>query len=289
MNTVPAIQTILNVATISQYKSVQDIRSNNFSGTQVIDKSRPNLIRTLRKAIQNAYNENPTDPALVSTGEYLYGLCAPYSQYALGVIANLTQAAPVISGPANETVNVGQNAVFSVSVVSVLPVTYQWYDTFGNPILGATGASYTVLNAQLSQSGSTFFVKATNAAGQTVSSTANLIVTQSLLASYYFGSTDFSTDINSGNDDVPYVGTFPITSGQPLSFVWPSGAANQFLVVRYPVAESTKTAYANAPLNNGLIPSIAFDNVKTIGNFKYIFTRNGNTFGFTTANALIFS
>lgn len=286
MNNVPSIATIINVAIISQYKCIQDIKSSNFSGDQVINKTLPNLLRTLRKSIQNTYNLNPNDPGLIPTSAYLFGLCAPYSQYALGVIANQGQAAPVITGPTNQSVNVGQNAIFSVSVVSALPVTYQWYDTFGNPILGATNSSYTVVNAQSSQSGSTFFVRATNSAGSVVSNTATLTVTATITGQWYAGGTDYSALLSSGTDTVVYSGTFSITDGQPLIIPFPAGQVD-FIVVKYPVSQSVKTHYANPTggFDQGPVPGLALA-VNTFGGNNYIFS-NATPFGINNVSGQI--
>lgn len=287
MNNIPDINTVINVAIISQYKAMQAIKSANFSGNQVVDKMRPRLLYNIRKSVQRAFALNPNDPTLPKTSEFLFGICAPYSQFALTTLANLSQTAPVITGPSNQSVNVGSNATFSVSVVSALPYTLQWYDYLGNPILGANGITYTFLNAQITDSGKTFYVRATSAAGTSVSGTATLTVISPLVGYYYYGS-DFSVALLAGTDAVPYQGTFPIVTGQPLSILFPSGAANTFLVIKYPASESTKTSYSNLPLNNGVIPSIAFDHT-TIGSWKYVFSRTGNPFGLNTVNPLILS
>lgn len=289
MATIPDTPTILQIATISQYLASRTVANKNFYNNQVIDKRLPELISITRGDVQWAYNRNPSDTTLVKTEEYLYALCAPFSQEARTIISNSAQSPPVITGPANRSGNPGNNITFSVTVVSALSYTLQWYDYLGNLIPGATGLSYIFMNAQLTDSGKTFFVRATNAAGTVVSATATLTITAGLVAQYYYGDTDYSDDINAGNNNVPYVGTFPITSGQPLSFTWPAIAANKFIVVAYPISETTKTAFSNAPLNNGLIPSLAFDNVKIIGSSKLIFSRSGNPFGQNTLVPLIFS
>lgn len=289
MTIVPSISTIIQVAIISQYKCTQDILTSNFSGGQVLNKTLPNLLRTLRKCVQNTFSVNPNDPALLKTSQYVFALCAPYSQYALGVLARQGQAIPVITGPSNQSVNVGQNATFSVSVVSSIPVTYQWYDTLGNIIVGATGSTYTVTNAQLSQSGSTFFVKVTNSAGSAVSDTATLTVIQNIVGYLYQGNTDYSTDLLAGTDDVVYLGTFPITHGQPLSVTFPHLGASEFIVVKYPVSESVKTSYINPPPSGpdaGGIPSLALE-ANSFGGWQYIFSRGGNPFVLNSVNGQV--
>jgi hypothetical protein len=283
------IPQVIGYAQVSEVMMSNDIFIANFAGNQFLDKRHPRLLYMARKALQwyNVYGTN--QQVLNQMANYVVELMGDYLKRAINYISGLTQTKPVVTGPSNQSVSVGGNATFTIGVTSSLPYSIQWYDHLGNPIPGATSLSLVFSNAQLTDSGDTFFARVTSAAGVSVSATATLTVTASLVASYYFGSTDYSTNLNAGIDNVAYVGTFPITAGQPLSFTWPSGAANQFIVVRYPATESTKTQYANAPLNNGLIPSLAFDNVKTIGAFKYIFSRSGNTFGQNTANPLIFS
>lgn len=282
------VPNILSLAQYSEYITSAKIGSHLALEGADINETWARLIYMERMGIQNRYNLNPSDPTLQGTANYLFSLLR-YISEAIARKNNLAGALPVITGPANQSVTVGNTATFSVSVTSSTSVTYQWYAN-GVLIPGAISSSYTVTNAQLTQSGNTYFVVATNAAGSLTSNTATLTVTASLVASYYFGTTDYSSQLLANSDVVPYVGTFPITSGQPLSFTWPSGAANnQFIVIRYPATESVKTTYSNAPLNNGLIPSIAFNAVVTFGGFNYIFSRSGNPFSQNTAAPLIFS
>ena len=288
MQTVPNTPLIINIGIISQYLAIRDIRSRHFASNQLPYREIAQHIRSVRKSVQWAYSYNSSDSTLVATGEYLYALCAPYSQQAISILNNSTAQAPTVTGPSNDSVLVGASASFTIVVTSSISYTVQWYRN-GVIIPGANSLTYTLMNAQLTDSGSTFDAVITNSAGAVTSPVATLTVTAGLVASYYYGAIDYSNSINAGNDNVPYVGTFPITSGQPLSFTWPSGAANQFIVIRYPATETTKTTYANPPTNNGVIPGLAFDNIKTIGSYKYIFSRNGNPFAQDTANPLTFS
>lgn len=86
-------------------------------------------------------------------------------------------SAPTItSQPANRTVSVGQSATFSVTAGGTPPFTYQWQRN-GVNISGATGASYTRTNAQLSDSGARFRVNVSNSVGNLFSNEATLTVT----------------------------------------------------------------------------------------------------------------
>jgi hypothetical protein len=283
------ISQIIQFQQISQYlagndkSSLMQLQSGSYVGIL------PSLLYMEGTLLQNMNSLNPSSSTLRGTAEYVLSLCGKYLAQAISIVGNLTGYKPVITGPANEATTVGGSATFTVSVTSATPYVAQWYLN-GVIIPGAVGLTYTISSALLSQNGNLYSVMITNLSGQVVSNQAVLTVTAGLVASYYFGATDFSTLLEANSDTVPYIGTFPITTGQPLSFTWPSGAANnQFIVVRYPATESTKTAYANAPLNNGLIPSIAFASVVTFGGFKYIFSRTGNPFSQNTSNPLIFT
>jgi Immunoglobulin domain/Immunoglobulin I-set domain len=98
--------------------------------------------------------------------------------------ANLVvQAAPIITTvlTANQTVNPGAHAIFSVTATGTAPLHYQWLTgqtTFANAtnITGANGASYTILSAQPAQSGN-YWAVVTNAYGSAISPVQILTVT----------------------------------------------------------------------------------------------------------------
>ena len=284
---VPSTEAVINIAIISQYKAQAAIDGSGFYNGQSLDKRLPRLLYIERKALQWAYNRNNADPTLYNTKKYVYSLCAPFSQEALTILNNQTAAKPVISGPASYSILVGQSATFTVSVVSFIPYTVQWYRN-NLPIIGATSLSYTISNAQLTDSGSTFYAVATNTAGNSQSGTGVLTVTNQILGYYYYG-IDYSAQLQANIDNVPYQGTFQIVNGAPLSVPFPSAAANTYLVIKYPSSQSIKTNYSNLPLNIGVIPSIAFDSIVTFNGFNYIFTRSGNPFGLNYINPVIFS
>lgn len=288
MAQVPAINTIIQVAQISQYLYDRAIYSNKFYNNQPLDIRKPELIFLIRKDVEWVYQTNPSDPNLPKTSEYLFGLCSPFTQQALLIINNSTQQPPVISGPANQSVNVGQTATFSVTVTSSLPVIYQWYKN-GVLVPGATSASFPLSNAQLSDTGDTFYVVVSNSAGSATSVTATLTVAAALIGYYYQGSTDYSNQLTASVDNVTYLGTFPITTGQPFTVTFPHLVSSEYIVVKYPATEPTKTSYLNPPPSGpdtGTIPSIALD-VNSFGGWKYIFSRNGSAFGVNNVNGQI--
>ncbi|WP_322936371.1 PQQ-dependent sugar dehydrogenase [Nocardioides bizhenqiangii] len=84
--------------------------------------------------------------------------------------------APSISAqPRDATVGVGQAATFTVEAQGAAPLSYQWFRN-GTAISGATSASYTLTNAQPSDSGASFRVSVANASGSVTSQPATLTV-----------------------------------------------------------------------------------------------------------------
>jgi hypothetical protein len=87
--------------------------------------------------------------------------------------------APMISvQPADQTVAVGQSAVFAVTA-SGIALTYQWQEN-GSAIPGATASSYTTAPTTAADSGSTFVVIVANSAGTVTSKSAVLTVTSGM-------------------------------------------------------------------------------------------------------------
>lgn len=77
--------------------------------------------------------------------------------------------------PANQSVLEGATATFSVTANGSAPLTYQWKKG-GTAISGATAASYTTSATVLADSGSSFTVTVSNAAGSVTSNAATLTV-----------------------------------------------------------------------------------------------------------------
>jgi hypothetical protein len=91
--------------------------------------------------------------------------------------ATLSVNAPasIASQPANQTVNAGQTATFSVAAAGTPTLTYQWSKN-GAAIGGATSASYTTPATALTDSGATFTVTVANTYGSVTSNAATLTV-----------------------------------------------------------------------------------------------------------------
>ena len=134
--------------------------------------------------------------------------------------ATLTVQVPpsITTQPANQTVNVGQVATFSVIAAGTAPLTYQWQEN-GSTISGATSASYTTPPSTAADNASTFRVVVSNAAGNAPSSTATLtvqvppsITVQPVSVTVTAGQT--------ANFSVTAAGT------SPLSYQWQENGAN---------------------------------------------------------------
>ena len=89
--------------------------------------------------------------------------------------ATYSVAPSIMTGPANQTVTVGQTATFSATASGTSPIAYQWYKGT-TAVSGATSNSYTTPATTLSDSGSLFKVTITNTKGSVTSLPATLIV-----------------------------------------------------------------------------------------------------------------
>ncbi len=269
---------ILTIAKVCQYSTVVDSQTKlAFKGSD-INRRQARLIYMERRAVQNRYDLNPSDPTLVQTGNYLFSLLRnwPAAQNVLNAIAG---GLPAITNPANVNIVVGANAVFTVAVTSSSPYTVQWYRN-GVIIPGATGLSYTLVNAQLSDSGATFNAVATNAAGNVSSLPATLTVTSSLTAQWWWGAADPFPALSGGSDTLSYQISQTITHNAPIVVDYsgqPGAENNQFNVLRMPATENDKTAWANASFNSGTIPDLVMREILNINGFKYIIARNAMT------------
>jgi hypothetical protein len=84
----------------------------------------------------------------------------------------------ITTQPANQTVNAGQAATFTVTASGAPPLTYQWQQG-GTNISGATSSSYTTPVTTAANNGTKFDVVVSNSAGSVTSSTATLTVNSS--------------------------------------------------------------------------------------------------------------
>lgn len=266
---------ILQLAQICQYGDVVDSHSRTVRNGGDINSRQGQLIYMERMAVQRRYTQNPGDPSLIATGNYLFSLLRNWPP-ALAILNKIQGGFPAISNPGNVTIVVGQNATFSVTVTSSSPYTVQWFRN-GVAIPDATGLSYTLTNAQLSDSGATFSAAATNAAGTVSSLPASLTVTTALSAQWWWGPADPYPALSGGSDTLSYQISQSITHNAAIviNYSGQSGAENnQFNVLRYPNTENDKTTWVNTQLNQGSIPDSVMRAILNINGFKYIVSRN---------------
>lgn len=264
---------ILTIAKVCEYLTVVDSHTKQVLKGGDLNQRQARLIYMERLAVQNRYNLNTADPTLVATSNYLFSLLRnwPAAQNVLNAVAG---GLPAITNPANVNINVGSNAVFTVAVTSSSPYTVQWYRN-GATIPGATGLSYTLVNAQLTDSGATFNAVATNAAGDASSLPATLTVTSALTAQWWYGPADPYPALSGGSDTLSYQISETILHNAAIVVNYPVGAENnQFNVLRYPDTENDKVTWVNTSLNQGSIPDGVMRAILNINGFKYIVSRN---------------
>ncbi len=88
----------------------------------------------------------------------------------------VSAVAPAITvQPADQSINAGQTATYSVTATGTAPLSYQWQKN-GTAIAGATAASYTTPAETTADSGATFAVVVTNSAASVTSRSARLTV-----------------------------------------------------------------------------------------------------------------
>jgi len=173
-------------------------------------------------SISGATSASYTTQATVATdnGATFTVMVSNVAGNASSTSATLTVQVPpsITTQPANQTVNVGQVATFSVIASGTAPLTYQWQEN-GSTISGATSASYTTPPTTAADNASTFRVVVSNAAGNTPSGTASLtvqsppsITTQPANVTVTAGQT--------ANFSVAAAGT------SPLSYQWQKNGAN---------------------------------------------------------------
>lgn len=180
---------------------------------------------------------------------------------------------PIVTGPASQSVNIGDDATFTITVSSSLPYTIQWYLN-GTAITGATLASYVKTDCQLSDSGGVYYAIVTSTAGDTQSQNATLTVATIITGFLYYSPNDPGPTLQGGSDPFTYQNSYNITHNQPIVITLPGAATEaQFLVCKIPSTESAKTAWVNDQFNSGAIPGPIFQTPTTFGGFTYYYTR----------------
>lgn len=266
------ISTIIQIAKVCQYLAVLKKNTADAFNGNYLDRNLSRTIYMERKAVEWAYTYTPTDPTLRGSANYLFSLLK-YSAQAQNIINGISAGKPVVTGPSNQSVGVGDSATFAIAITSTTPVTIQWYKN-GLPIAGAVTSSYTLTNAQLSDSGDTFYASVTNAAGTVFSQTATLTITAGLTGFFAYLDSNPGPTLQGGNDPFTYQEGFSITAGQPWIMAVPSASTpTKYIIVKGPSSESTKTAWNNAGVNVGFIPDLNWESSLVIGSERYYYTR----------------
>src|SRR5258708_7013046 len=113
------------------------------------------------------YTFTPSSKSATVNGADITGV--NFTDNAAAVVPTIT------TQPTNQTVTAGQTATFTVVAGGTAPLSYQWQKN-GGTVAGATSRSYTTPLNTTSDSGSTFAVVVTNAAGAVTSTAATLTV-----------------------------------------------------------------------------------------------------------------
>ena len=198
-----SIAQIISFAKNSQVNSQLKISQDLVFKGGSLNPEYSRLLYLVRKSVEFMNGANPNNSTLRQTAEYLFALSRPF----------VTAAATIsITNPSNQNVNVGQTANFTVSVFvsNAAPYTLQWYRN-SVAIPGATSTTYSLVNAQLTDSGSTFYAVATApGVGQAVSATVTITVTAPLFAYFSYNATvDYFPILLTNSDPFAYQVTTP--------------------------------------------------------------------------------
>ncbi len=116
----------------------------------------------------------------------------------------------ITSHPSNQSVSVGQSAMFTVAASGSMPFVYQWQKNNAN-IGGATSSLYTTPPVTLSDNSSTFRCIVSNTAGSATSNPATLSVTTSSSSQTPYLGSPFSIpgiiqveDFDNGGEGIAY-------------------------------------------------------------------------------------
>ena len=143
------------------------------------------------------------------TGDDIAGARAIYD-------GNTVAVPPSISTqPTSRTVTVGASTTFTVVATGTAPLTYQWFRNGGTPITGATAASLTLNNVQLSDAAN-YNVTVTNSAGS-ISSTAAVLTVNSAATAPTIITQPISLTVTAGAS-----ATFTVNANgsAPLTYQW---------------------------------------------------------------------
>jgi hypothetical protein len=156
-------------------------------------------------------------------------------------VATLTVNSSVVppgitTQPSNQTVTSGQVATFSVAVTGTAPLAFQWQKN-GVNIAGAISSNYTTPATTTADSGSTFDVVVTDAAGSVTSASATLTVNSAPSPAIQLSATtiNFSNDIVNSSASQALIITNTGSATLTISQINVTGAAFSFSGVSLPL------------------------------------------------------
>lgn len=128
------VQDIINIAKISQYLCVNDIRQKGLYGGGV-DLLLPRKLYCVRKNVEWLYNLDSSDESLTSTSNYLYSLCGKYALAASQISCSGGSVSPINPNPsyvfailqasvANGDMTAGQSTLQSDDLIGAKDVEY---------------------------------------------------------------------------------------------------------------------------------------------------------------------
>jgi hypothetical protein len=169
-------------------------------------------------------------------------------------------APAITTQPTGQTVLEGATASFSVVASGTAPLSYQW-NKGGAPIAGATAATYPTPAAVMADSGSSFTVTVSNAAGSITSSAATLTVHANPAVASFLGTPATITAGNSAALAFSFTGgtgridngVGSVTSGTNVT-VTPAATTTYTLTVDNGFG-TTKTATTTITVNAVTVPS----------------------------------
>jgi hypothetical protein len=147
-------------------------------------------------------------------GDYSVEVSNPFGSVRSSPATLTVRDAPLIlTQPQNQTVAVGDNVTFAVTVDGAAPFTFQWTRN-GAPIPGATDAMLILNNVTLANAG-TYAVRVSNFAGNATSADATLTVLETIPGLFNTGVDGSGVSLASGTVDPHWRITSSVDPGFP--------------------------------------------------------------------------
>ena len=230
------------------------------------------ILRFIRKSVEWAYGQNPNDPSLYKTANYMVSLV---NVSAAEAIANSgTCTPPLISvNPISQSVSPASNVTFVVNATGTPILFYQWRKD-GINIIGANSSSYTITGVVSANAGN-YDCIVSNACGSSTSTQATLTV-NAMTLNFTIGWSATDPYVNNLTPlTITNSQTVPFASGANLLFTGDlTNFANKYVMWSWPSTEPTPTGYFNTVLNSGSIPDIVIRDVYIVSGIKYACCRN---------------